>query len=418
MPTPSLRAVSVRPALGILIFLLGVFFLCNTPLVLADVTIHCLDVGQGDATLIVSSSGQTFLFDGGNNNKGYSVIVPYLNTLGIGTLDYMGASHYHADHVGGLDEVYLAKGVNYAVYDRGYSYTTATYNSYASTVSQHRTTITDGQVIDLGDGVTITCVCLNGNGVMTPPYDNSSYENEYSIGLLVECGDFDFFVGGDLIGIGYDGHVNIESSAAPGIDEIEVYQVNHQGSYTSSNSTFLTWTLPEVSIISVGNNGYGHPHQSVLDRLNAYGSFIYQTEAGSGGTLPPGDLRVVNGHVVITSDGYGEYFVDGDEWAMDEDDLSGVPLVSRFVLRGNHPNPFNPATNILFILGSGGRALLSVYDLSGRRVFSQRYVVAAGQQSITWHGTSSDGNTLPAGIYLYELATGDGVGRGKMTLVK
>ena len=106
----------------------------------ADIAIHCLYVGQADATLIVSSSGQSLLFDGGANGDGHGVIVPYLSSQGITTLTYMASSHYHADHVGGLDEVYDAVGVSGAVYDRGWSYTTATYNSYAATVAPKRTT--------------------------------------------------------------------------------------------------------------------------------------------------------------------------------------------------------------------------------------------------------------------------------------
>jgi beta-lactamase superfamily II metal-dependent hydrolase len=371
---------------------------------LGDVTIHCIDVGQGDATLIVSSSGQTMLIDGGWNGSGTSIIIPYLNSLGIGQLSYMGVTHYHADHIGGLDEVYNAKGVSQAVYDRGWSYTTATYNTYAATVASKRAAITDGQVIDLGDGVTVRCLGLNGNGQLSPPYNNSVLENEYDVAYLVECGDFDFFVAGDLIG--------------PDAGNIEVYQVNHHGSYTSSNVNFLNATQPEVAIISVGSNSYGHPHQEALNRLSNAGAFVYQTEPGSGGTLPPSELRVVNGHVVVTSDGYGEYFVDGDEWVMDEFDPTPVPFITAFQLQGNDPNPFNPTTEIRFESARGGPVQLSIYDLTGRRVYERRLVVENGPQSIRWTGVDNHYNPLPSGVYLYRVVMPDGAGSGRMMLVK
>ena len=52
----------------------------------SDLEIHCLDVGQGEATLIIAPSGQTFLFDGGWNGQGNGTIIPHLNSLGIGPL--------------------------------------------------------------------------------------------------------------------------------------------------------------------------------------------------------------------------------------------------------------------------------------------------------------------------------------------
>ena len=382
----------------------------------ADVTIHCLDVGQGDATLVVSSSGQTLLFDGGNNGKGTGVVVPYLSSLGFGPVDYMVASHYHADHIGGLDEVYSARGVNVAVYDRGWSYTTATYTSYAATVAAKRQSIVDGQVIDLGDGVTVTCVALNGNGVLGAPFDDE--ENDYCVSLHVECGDFDFFAAGDLSGVTNSYYTDIESSVAPEVGELEVYRVDHHGSYSSSNATLLSIMQPEVSIISVGSNSYGHPEQGVLDRLVTYGSYVYQTEAGDGGTLPPADLTVVNGHIVISTDGTGTYTVNGDVWNMDEPDLSPVPLAADFSVLGNFPNPFNPVTQIAFASARGGPVSLTIYDLAGRRIHAQRFVAAPGSQTVTWRGVDERGAPAPSGIYVYRLESAEGIGSGRMTLLK
>ena len=99
---PDLRS---RPG-RILLPLTG--FLCLLPGLLVaipasgGVTIHCLDVGQGDSTLIVSSSGQSMLVDGGEDGLGVSIIVPYLIDLGINDLDFMVATHYHIDHIGGI----------------------------------------------------------------------------------------------------------------------------------------------------------------------------------------------------------------------------------------------------------------------------------------------------------------------------
>ena len=145
--------------------------------------IHCLDVGQGDCTLIISPTGGTFLFDAGYNGKGTSTVVPHLQGLGITGLDYISCSHYHADHIGGIDEVVNSIGIDsvrVSVLDRGWSYTTLTYEDYADAVAPKRTTISNDQVVDLGGGVTVTCLGLNGNGILSPPFDNKE-ENDNKI---------------------------------------------------------------------------------------------------------------------------------------------------------------------------------------------------------------------------------------------
>lgn len=382
-------------------------------------TITCLDVAQGDATLIQSPSGQTLLFDGGENGKGNGVIIPFLQAQGITDLDYMVASHYHSDHVGGLDEVIAQIPVGIA-YDRGWSYTTLTYNSYANAVSAVRQTILPGQVIDLGEGVTVTCVALNGNGVVPSPYSNSSYENEYDVCLKVEYGGFDYFQAGDLTGNPDSGYKDIETGVGLLTGDVDVYQVNHHASDSSSVAAFLQSIQPEVSIISVGNNSYGHPTQNVLNRLVQYGSFVYQTETGSGGTLPASDLSVVGGHVVIQTDGLTTYTVDGNTWQIDEDTASPAglqPLAAVRVL-GNYPNPFNPSTTILFEAVESGQARLEIFDLAGRQVFQQEVLAVSGTNSLHWQGRSQQGHDLSAGVYLYTVTTGQGSDRGRMILVK
>ncbi len=412
MPSPLARLRRALPALCLPLLLAAP--------AAADVAIHCLNVGQGDATLIVSSSGKTLLFDAGDNGRGTSVVVPYLNALGIGQLNYIVTSHYHADHLGGVDEVWNAKGaVLDAVYDRGWSYTTATYTTYATLVAAKRVTATDLQVIDLGDGVTATVVAINGNGQLAPPFtDGSNDENDFCLGLHVQAGDFDYFQAGDLSGINDSSYNDIETSVGPRVGDLEVYRVDHHGSYSSSNASFLAATDPNVAIISVGSNTYGHPAQVTLDRLAAAGAYVYQTQAGSGGTLPAAQLTVVGGHIVIATTGHGTYTVNGFSRPMDEPDLTPVPDVTAFALLGNYPNPFNPLTNIRFVTARGGPVALTVYDLAGRRLIERSFEAAPGAQVVRWEGRDGAGRALPSGVYLYRLQTPEGAGGGRMVLAK
>jgi beta-lactamase superfamily II metal-dependent hydrolase len=385
----------------------------------AGVTITVYDVGQGDATLIRSSSGTTMLFDGGPNGDGSGTILPHLASQGITSLDYIVASHYHADHIGGLDEVYSHTGATGGVWDRGWDYTTLTYSSYASAVAGNRFTLADGQVFDLGDGVTVTCLAVNGNGEIAQPHDENSLENEYCVALLVECGDFDYFQAGDLIGTDASGHVDVETSVAQDLvaldlADVEVYKVNHHGSYTSSNAALLNALSPEVAVISVGaTNPYGHPHEDPMLRLLARDVFVYQTTPGNGYVLPPASLEVVNGHVVIATGGVGDYTVDGDTWTMDEQGtpVGDAPLAFR--LLGNAPNPFNPATVVHFHSARGGAGLLEVFDLAGRLVSRRDFNAPTGSMALPWSGRDQ-----ASGVYLYRVTLPEGTRDGRMVLAK
>ena len=295
----------------------------------AGLAITVFDVGQGDATLVASPSGMTLLFDAGPSGS-QAVILPYLDSAGIDGLDYIVTSHYHADHIGAVATIYNQKGANQGVWDRGWSYTTATYNTYAATVAADRRTLTQGQVLDLGGGATATVVALNGNGVLNPPYSNSSFENEYSVALLIELGDFRFFQAGDLSGINAGGYRDIETSVAQtmvqlGKADINVYRASHHGSYTSSNASFLNATTPEVAIISVGaTNSYGHPHEVAAACMQQRGIHIYMTTTGNGATLPPEDMTVVGGHIVVETAGHGTYTVNGDVWELEPHEVTAA----------------------------------------------------------------------------------------------
>src|SRR5512134_3465859 len=87
--------------------------------------IHHIMVGQGDGMVLISPNGQTAMFDDGVYTN-CPPVVAYLQGLGITSLDYHFLSHYHADHLGCLDDAVNAGiPVNVAGYDRGYSYSSA-----------------------------------------------------------------------------------------------------------------------------------------------------------------------------------------------------------------------------------------------------------------------------------------------------
>lgn len=128
-------------------------------------------------------------------------------------------------------------------------------------------------------------------------------ENDRSIALVLRFGTFDYFIASDLTG-GGSSTADMESRIAPHVGDVDVLHVSHHGSSTSTNQTFVNTLKPEHAVISCGDgNSYGHPTQSVLDRLTNAPQMdtIWQTEAGTGATSP---LVVVGGDITFLTDGH------------------------------------------------------------------------------------------------------------------
>jgi beta-lactamase superfamily II metal-dependent hydrolase len=272
--------------------------------------IHHINVGQADATLIKSPTGVTMLIDGGNTGNGTNIIRPYLTSLGITSLSYVVCSHYHADHLGGLDEVINGMGASNigSVYDRGSDAplpTTVAFNDYVTAANStgRRYKVALGQILDLGGGVTIKCVATDGEVINYGIVPNATgSENDLSVGWRLNYNSFQYFTGGDLGGeTSY--YADNETPLAPQVGDVDVFKINHHGSQYSTNQTFVNTLKPEVGIIPVGTNTYGHPTQVVLDRLAAANCYMYQIATGSGGTIPSGKGVVANNNVILKTSG-------------------------------------------------------------------------------------------------------------------
>src|SRR5262245_1651553 len=236
--TPFLRLTSAA-AFALLLAPALVFALGNGKL-----QIHHVDVGQGDGALVISPLGETAFFDDGTYTN-CTGIISRCQSLGITTVEYHFLSHYHADHLGCIDDL-AAIGITIgtAGYDRGYSYSSSSYTNYVNTLGAKRTTITKGQVITLDQGsanpVIIKCIDLNGAGVYPV---NGGDENALSVALKISYGAFDEEIDGDLTGDPASGN-DVETTVGPEVGDIEVYKVHHHGSRYSSNDNWLGAVTP------------------------------------------------------------------------------------------------------------------------------------------------------------------------------
>lgn len=98
---------------------------------------------------------------------------------------------------------------------------------------------------------------------------------------------------------------------------------------------------------------------------------------------------------------------------------AGGTKPESFTLNPNHPNPFNPETEISFVLPQAAHVKLEVYNILGRKVKTLIDEPRdAGYQAVVWDGTSSSGSYVSSGVYFYRLIAGDYVATRKMSLIK
>ncbi len=290
--------------------------------------ILAIDIGQGDATLVTGPTGRTLLIDAGPQGSGLAEVLPALRAEEIKDLDWILATHYDADHIGGIPEVLDNILPSRALIDRG-DFTdkaTPTYEKYLESLSRfapakpdasaqtrgsapappnpHRSIQTSsqnaemfqgknlpanreeaeaGKVLDLGGGAEARVIVANGRYADgRSVHLNPDEENEASIGLLIRYGAFSYFTAGDLPGGGSPGGYetkDLETTAGEIIGDIDVLHVSHHGSSSSTNEDFLLLTRPEAAVISVGkDNEYGHPTETVLQRLDEIGAEVYRTD--------------------------------------------------------------------------------------------------------------------------------------------
>lgn len=266
--------------------------------------IYHLDVGQGDGALIVTPLGQVVMIDNGVSPShptamGKSV-VQQLQALGVNHIDHHFASHYHSDHIGNTVAIVSAGIPITNGWDRGGSYTTATYTNYKNTLGVNRKTLVKNQVITLDSlsahPVTIKVVDLAGAGASGVSGD----ENALCLMLKVKYGEFDETFGGDLPGL--SPQPIVEPIVATEIGTAEVYKVHHHGSATSSDASILAAIQAQLGVISCGNgNSYGHPTASALTRLHNANMKTYWTETGAGVAPVAGLDYVASGQVYISA---------------------------------------------------------------------------------------------------------------------
>ena len=228
-------------------------------------SVHFIDVGMGDATLVKFPNGEALLIDGGPKESGEK-LVNYLKNIGV-TRFHIIATNNEADTIGGLLKVVE----NFDIIDyteNGMDCTTEICQDLSYYIIDHDIHrimgIEDLNLLYGGANVTTT--------ILNPPVDKFSQNpKENSIVVKIEFLNDSFLFMGDC---GFSCEENLLEKDL----NVDVIKIADHGSRTSSSETFLRRVTPESAIISVGENTYGYPHEEALYRASSWGASIYRTD--------------------------------------------------------------------------------------------------------------------------------------------
>lgn len=240
-----------------------------------DFCINYIDVGAGEATLIEAPGGMRILVDGGGSysgdfDSGARVVMPFLLSKKILTLDYVINSHPHADHIGGLTSIIR----NLKIHNFVGSAFLAEYPNLPPVLTLLRERGTNlalwkrGETHVLGennDGLQVS--------VFHPP-TFTSFENlnDVSLVLKVSYKDHHFLFPGD---IGMD--VEDELIASTELKS-DILKVAHHGSASSSGYPFITAVRPEAAILSAGGGIKSLPSPDTMERFRRLSIPLFRTD--------------------------------------------------------------------------------------------------------------------------------------------
>jgi competence protein ComEC len=223
-----------------------------------EIWLTLLDVGQGLA-VVVRTHTHVLLYDTGpcfgkNWDAGNSIIVPYLNQLGIRNIDKLIVSHGDMDHSGGAASIVQSLCVRSMI------------SSEPERLSVKKVARCSQGQMWVWNGVKFT--------ILHPPSSNEFKSNDRSCVLQIDNGTHRILLPGDI-------HRKGEKSLLqnyPEIGQVSVLVAPHHGSRTSSSEAFVKATRPKFVLFATGyRNRFKFPHTKIMQRYKQYGSQLYST---------------------------------------------------------------------------------------------------------------------------------------------
>ena len=234
------------------------------------VEINFYDIGQGDGIMVEAGNDIQVVIDGGPSDKMVEKIgkdLPFYDRQ----IELMIMTHPDKDHLGGLVDVLKYYQVE-QVLITGIECDTAVCQEFNKIIKEKNIPVKiaqAGQIINLGEGTYL--------GIFSPRENLSGrkFKDDNDTSIVAKLisngrsalftGDIGFKVENELM----EGNTNLDS---------DILKVSHHGSKYATSSKFLEATSPQIAVISVGKNSYGHPAEELLSRINDYGAAIKRTD--------------------------------------------------------------------------------------------------------------------------------------------
>ena len=249
------------------------------PVAVGEMFVDFVDVGQGDCTLIRTADA-VILIDAGEAGTA-DTVVSYLKEKGIKNIDCCIATHPHSDHIGALYRIFEEFSVDTVLLPDipdELIPTTSTYEKFLDGLENVKNIIPTGA----GDNFDFGSLNLDILGPVKE-YDDL---NQMSLVSKVSFGNTSVMLTGDA-----ETPAETDMLKKRNVDySADILKVGHHGSKTSTSEKWLKAVHPQFAVVSCGlDNDYGHPHKSIVNRLENFGVEYYRTD--------------LEGHILFKSDG-------------------------------------------------------------------------------------------------------------------
>lgn len=269
----------------LLVLLTAIFFLISPK----DDKLHVYfcNVGQGDASYLRFPDGSDLLIDGGPNEKVLECLskaMPFYDREITAVI----LTHPQADHLSGLIPVLKRYKVDYFI-SSPVGNNTKGYQEIEQIIREKKILVKNlysGAKIEFG---AVKFVSLwpekewtmahlaSANGSVLGVQSTDPNLNDFTVEGIITYNDLDILFTGDAdIRIQDDILRQRLDIVPPG--SLEIMKVPHHGAKTSLSEKFLDRFTPELAIISVGKNSYGHPSEEILGRLGEKEIKILRTD--------------------------------------------------------------------------------------------------------------------------------------------
>ena len=231
-----------------------------------------INVGQGDCALMIKDK-KAVVIDCGSFDGEYAAakLMDELLDNGINEIDTVFLSHYHSDHSNGLVHLMNEMKIRQVVLP-DYDDTDGNVKEEITELAREKSIKTERVMYDMYfsvfDNVMIKTVID-----YLPPESMRNVRVQKSVVTLVSFGSAKILFTADVE------KADELTLAKYGREmDVDLLKVGHHGSKTSSTQEFISQTSPQVSVISVGYNNFGHPDNDVINRLTEAGSEVYRTD--------------------------------------------------------------------------------------------------------------------------------------------